>query len=130
MKPNRIKALQNKGKRLSARVIRHTHNSYVLLVGSSSTATLNFIVSVDFHDDGLISARCTCKWAEHGGIACSHVMAALLKLASTKQRALSFWLTPEEAKRQRQSVFNLKLGKESVWITSRPAPQSQQAQQN
>jgi len=130
MKPNRIKALQNKGKRLTARVIRHTHNSYVLLVGSSSTVTLNFIVSVDFHDDGTISARCTCKWAEHGGIACSHVMAALTKLASTKQRALSFWLTPEEAKRQRQTVFNLRIGKESVWITSRPAPQAQSPSQS
>ncbi|HLY25844.1 MAG TPA: SWIM zinc finger family protein [Aggregatilineales bacterium] len=123
MRPNRIKALQAKGKRLSARIIRHTHNSYVVLVGSSSTATLNFIVSVDFHNNGQISARCTCKWAEHGGIACSHVLAALTKLASTKQRALSFWLTPEEAKRQRQSVFSLRLGKDNVYITSRPAPE-------
>jgi SWIM zinc finger len=123
MKPKQIKSLQAKSKKLVARVLKsgNLHECFVVLVGSNSTSTLNFIVTVQFNTDGGVAARCTCQWAEHGGIACSHVIAALSKLASSKKRALSFWLTSEEARRQKQALFHLSQDREYIWITSRAA---------
>ncbi|MEP7289930.1 MAG: SWIM zinc finger family protein [Chloroflexota bacterium] len=125
MKPRQLKALQAKSKRLTAHAIQadRRENAFIVIVGSGTSSTFNHIVTVKFNKDGTIAARCTCPWAEHGGIACSHVIAALSKLAALKHRALSFWLTPEEAARQKRSVFQLTSGtaKEEVWITSREA---------
>jgi hypothetical protein len=121
MKPREIKAIQAKSQKLEARVLKRADNRepYTIIVGSSSTDTFNFIVTVKFVDNGSIHARCTCAWAEHGGIACCHVIAALSKLAALKHRTLSFWLTPEDARRQKQSLFTLRGGKDHIWITSR-----------
>ncbi len=123
MKPKQIKSLQAKSKKLVARVLQHgnLHEPYTVIVGSSSTSALNFVVTVQFRPNGSVAARCTCQWAAHGGIACSHVIAALSKLASSKHRALSFWLTPEDARRQKQALFRLTKDRENVWITSRAA---------
>jgi uncharacterized Zn finger protein len=125
MKPKRLKFLKEKGKRLSVRVIRPEHENmpYTAIVGSNSNAVFNHVVTVKFEPDGTIKARCTCPWAEHGGIACSHVMATLTTLAESKQRVLSFWPTHEDAARQKRTVFNLvsNLSSERIWITSRPA---------
>ena len=122
-KPTRIKALQAKSKRLTAYVLKQQHpgDPHVVLVASSSNPALSFIVAIKFDEDGTVHARCTCEWARHGGVACSHVICALSKLASTKKRALSFWLTSEEAQRQKQTLFRLNAGSEDIWITSRAA---------
>jgi hypothetical protein len=123
MKPTQLKGLQAKSKKLVVRVVRYIEedNSFVVVVGSSSVSVLNRIVTVRFSDDGAIHARCTCAWAEHGGVACSHVIAALSKLAAKKKRILRFWATPEEANRQKHTVFKLAgdHSNESIWITSR-----------
>jgi uncharacterized Zn finger protein len=125
MKPKQLKLLKAKGKRLSVRLIKpiHPHDPYTSIVGSSSNAVFNHIVTVKFLPDGTIHSRCTCPWAEHGGIACSHVMATLSKLAEEKQRVLSFWPTREDAERQKHTVFRLvnNATAEGIWITSRPA---------
>ena len=127
MRPSQLKALQAKSKRLHVQMItpHHAGESFVVIVGSRSNAALNRVVTVRFLPDGTIHARCTCQWAEHGGIACSHVIAALNKLAERKQRRLSYWLTHEEAHRQKKALFQL-TGEQSsdfVWITSRSAEQ-------
>ncbi len=126
MKPKQIKALQNRSKNLVVRVIDPVKpgEPYIVIVGSGTSASFNRIVTIHFDPDGHIHARCTCKWAEHGGVGCSHVLAALNALAARKHRALSFWLTPEEAQRQKQRVFRLTDGRredhgENLWITSR-----------
>ncbi len=122
MKPVHIKELQAKSRRLMVRVIdpQYVGDPYVVIVASRSNPVFNQVVTVKFEDDGRIRARCTCPWAEHGGIACCHVIAALSKLAARKSRSLSFWLTPEEARRQKQIAFQLNSSVgESVWITSR-----------
>src|SRR5215217_619087 len=106
MKPRRIKHLQAKSKKLDARVINPEANGepFVVVVGSGSNPRLNRIVTIRFERNGMIDARCTCRWAQYGGVACTHVLAALQKLAARKKRSLSFWLTLEEAHRQKQSV--------------------------
>ena len=120
MKPKNIKQIQAQSRRLNARQV----DRYTLVVQSQTNPVANHIVTVEFGDDGLIQARCTCEWAINRGIACSHVMAALEYLASMKNRTLSFWPTRAEAQRQKHRVFYL-AGSErdedddGVWITSR-----------
>ncbi len=126
MKPKELKELQHKSKRLDRFGIRvfapqRRGEPYTVIIGSSSNMELNRIVTVRFRGKRVISARCTCKWAEFGGIACSHVIAALTKLAERKQRTLSFWGSAEEARRQKHPLYQL-VGaspEEHVWITSR-----------
>ena len=119
MKPKNIKQIQAQSRQLRARrVDRHT-----LAVQSTSNPHANHIVTVEFHQDGTLHARCTCQWALNRGIACAHVMAALEYLASFKNRTLSFWGTQAEARRQKHRVFYLSGGSDDedtgVWITSR-----------
>ena len=123
MRPRHLKYLQSRSKNLTARVIDPVEKGepYVVIVASASNASLNRAVTVVFECDGTVKARCTCQWARHGGIACSHVMAALRKLAARKHRQLSFWLTGAAARRQKRHLAWLRGGKdEPIWITSRP----------
>lgn len=117
MIPKNIKHLQAQSRRLQARFV----DKNTLVVSSVSNPEANHVVTVNFGRHDEIQARCTCPWAMHNGIACSHVMAALEYLASFKERRLSFWSNPEDARRQKQRVFVLKSqrGGEGVWITSR-----------
>jgi hypothetical protein len=121
MRPKRIKFLQTRSKELPTVVIDPVEKGdpYVVVVGSRTNRYLNRVVTVTFEPDGAVNARCTCQWARSGGTGCVHVIAALQKLASRKQRSLSFWLSPEEAKRQKQHVIKLRGVDEDIWITSR-----------
>src|SRR5258708_4812635 len=122
MKPKHFKVLREKSKQLTVRLIRpgRRGDPFTAIVGSSSNAVFNHFVAVKFKVDGTIQARCTCPWAEHGGIACCHVIAALSRLAELKERVLSFWPTQEEAARQKRSVFHIRgiVSNEKIWITS------------
>lgn len=118
--PTHLKQLQQKSRDLRAR--RVDRNTYV--VESISNPNTSHVVTVTFSDDGRkVRARCTCPWAMHRGIACSHVLAALEYMASQKARTLSFWQSEEEARRQKHRLFYL-LGQSpehGIWITSRSA---------
>jgi uncharacterized Zn finger protein len=117
VKPKNIKRLQAQGKELNAHIL----NRHTLAVASATSPLANHIVTVEYGPDGTIHARCTCPWAINGGVACSHVIAALERLANTKGRTLSFWTSKEEAERQKHRVFYLagERDDEGVWITSR-----------
>lgn len=119
MKPTNIKRLQLQSRKL--RVRRVDRNTFA--VDSLSNPLANHIVTVQFYPHGVVHARCTCPWALNHGVACSHVMAALDFMASRKGRTLSFWSTPEEARRQKQRVFYLagENRTDGIWITSRAA---------
>jgi hypothetical protein len=117
MIPKNIKSLQAQSRQLQARLV----DKNTLVVESVSNPQASHIVTVQFAPDGEIHARCTCPWALHNGIACSHVMAALDHLAALKARKLSFWSSHDEARRQKHRTFSLKGSKnEAIWITSRP----------
>jgi hypothetical protein len=117
VKPKNIKRLQAQGKELHANVV----NRHTLVVESTSSPLANHIVTVEYGADGTIYARCTCPWALNGGVACSHVIAALERLANTRGRTLSFWTSKEQAERQKHRVFYLtgERDEEGIWITSR-----------
>lgn len=121
MRPVNLKELQAKARELRVRIFdpAHPDDPYTAVVESSSNSSFNQIVTIRFGPQGEIAARCTCTWAHYGGMGCTHVMAALLKLAGRKQRGLSFWLTPEEARRQKHRVLRLRSNGDDLWITSR-----------
>jgi SWIM zinc finger len=123
MRPKRIKLIQNRSRNLPTTVIDPVDKGdpFVVVVGSNTNPYLNRVVTVKFEANGTINARCTCQWARFGGTGCVHVIAALQKLASRKKRILSFWLSPEEARRQKQHCIKLSgfARDEDIWITSR-----------
>ena len=96
MKPKHIKQLQERARDLRATAI----NPHTFVVESTTHSTANHIVTVEYDDEGVIHARCTCPWAINGGVACSHVIAALDTVAARRGRILSFWNEYDEAHRQ------------------------------
>lgn len=119
MMPKNLRELRERSKQLKTTVL----NGHTVIVSSDSNPVANHIVTLKYAaDDAIISARCTCTWAQHGGVACSHVIAALERLAEFKGRKLSFWNSREEAERQKKRTFRISGRKnEGVWITSRSA---------
>lgn len=122
MKPKHIKILQEKARDMNATPLNKT----TVVVESASNPAANHIVTVEYDSDGTIHARCTCPWAINGGVACSHVIAALEALAARRGRRLSFWTDISEAQRQKKRIFylrgtKLRAEEEGVWITSRAA---------
>ncbi|MBL8130484.1 MAG: SWIM zinc finger family protein [Anaerolineae bacterium] len=117
MKPTDIKRLQKRSRVM--RVTRVTPTT--LVVYSRSNPQLQHIVTIEWDRRAGIRARCTCPWAQHGGAACSHVLAALNFLAAEKHRTISFWLNADDARRQKHRVLTLRAGDGDVFITSRPA---------
>jgi hypothetical protein len=122
MLPKNIKQAQSRSRKLSARII----GRQTIIVDSQSEAPGRHAVTIRYLPDRLtIEASCTCSWSSHQGVACAHVMAALETLAASKGRTLSYWLTEDQARRQRHRRFFLtRAGErertEGVWITSRP----------
>lgn len=124
MTPKNIKDLQDASRDLMAR--RVDRNTYV--VESRTRPAANHVVTVTFADEGrTVKGRCTCTWSMFNGIACSHVLAALEYMASTKERTLSFWSDENAARKQKHRLFQLVGNKKqteqdnNIWITSRGA---------
>lgn len=121
MKPTNIKHLQVRARQLQAHII----DRRTIAVASTTTPSANHIVTLDYDSEGTIRAHCTCPWALNGGIACSHVLAALDALAARRGRALSFWNSRAEARRQKHRTFrlagNTSTDEDGLWITSRSA---------
>lgn len=118
MKPKQIKFIQAKSRDMHVMHINPT----TLLVESQSDDLNNHVVRVQFMPNGEVRTECTCEWSQYHGVACAHTMAALEHLAERKGRTLSFWLTENDARRQKQRIFYLTHRKhptDGVWITSR-----------
>lgn len=116
MMPKNLRELRERSKQLTTTIL----NAHTVIVSSDSNPVANHIVTLSYNDKTIIKARCTCTWAQNGGVACSHVIAALERLAEYKGRKLSFWQSQEEAERQKKRLFRINGRRnESVWITSR-----------
>jgi hypothetical protein len=55
-------------------------------------------------DPETLSGRCTCPWGQHGGVNCKHVL-AVLRERFAPEGALSFWSSPEAARRQHRPII-------------------------
>lgn len=117
MKPKNIKDLQGRARHLKV----HALNRSTFIVESTTTPTANHVVTVEYDSEGTIHTRCTCPWAINGGIACAHTLAVLETLAARRGRALSYWESRDQARRQKHRTFYLAGRKkdEGLWITSR-----------
>jgi len=113
--PKQIKKLQRRARRLIVRQIAPN----TMIVASRTNPVFQYVVTVHREASGAIQARCTCDWARHGGIACTHVLAALTHLAERRQRDISFWLDHEAALRQHQRILRLGDDSSPVFITTR-----------
>ena len=120
MQPKNLKELQSNSRKLYARKVdKHTY-----AIESHSDPFVNHRVTVTFDSEGNVYSQCTCTWAVKNGTACSHVFAALEHMAAEKGRKLSFWLTAEDARRQKHRTFYVtspKNRRQGVWITTRTA---------
>ena len=120
MKPKHIKSLQTTSRELTCRML----DKHTIVVTSASNPNGHHVVTVHFDESNHVHARCTCEWARHRGVGCSHVMAALEHMANLKKRTLSFWTNEDDARRQKHRRFFLVGGgneKQGIWITSRAA---------
>lgn len=120
MKPKEIKKIQGRSRDLQVMPI----NLRTFVVESRTDDLNNHIVRVEFLPNGGVRTDCTCTWAKYNGLACAHVIAALEHLAERKGRKLSFWLTEDDALRQKRRVFHMTHpdnATDGVWITSRAA---------
>lgn len=122
-KPQKIKALQAESRGLKT----HRVGRNIIAVTSASEPGKEYHVRIRY-ERGVIQARCDCPWGKFGGVACSHVMAALETLAEGKSRRLSFWLNEADAERQNRRTFYLTnrpgTAQDGVWITSRAGRRS------
>lgn len=119
MRLKHIKQLQRQSKRLKVQRV----NKRTLRVESQSDPAVPHTVRVQFQPNGIVHAQCDCEWARIHGTPCTHVMAALEHLAEIKGRRLSYWLSSEDARKQKHRVFYL-VGRDEhsgLWITSRAA---------
>jgi hypothetical protein len=114
MLPKYIKQIQRRSRDLSVRQVGQS-----ILVDSATEAPGRHAVTIRYDAaTDRITAYCSCNWS-------NHVMAALAMMASRKGRKLSYWLTEEDAMKQRHKRFFLTRGgdeAEGIWITSRPFP--------
>jgi uncharacterized Zn finger protein len=119
--PTQLKDLQAKSRKLQIKLLNPEHAGAPFRALVESSSALSHLVTIRFAHDGKIDATCTCAWAEHGGVGCSHVIAVLNHLAELKSSILSFWPTQEDALRQKRRTFRLTTprGEDGLWITSR-----------
>jgi uncharacterized Zn finger protein len=119
--PTQLKDLQEKSRKLQIKLLNPERAGEPFRALVESSSALSHLVTIRFDRSGKIDATCTCAWAEHGGVGCSHVIAVLNHLAELKRSSLSFWPTQEDARRQKRRTFQLtsKRGEDGLWITSR-----------
>ena len=128
-KPKQLKKLQWHSKDLQAAYVKHYNMSggkqYEVAVRSAKNPTESHITRVFFTPNGDIETGCDCEWAAHGGICCSHGMAAIRKLAELKGKDVSFWDSQAEAEKQHRKAFKVTAYRTegepevAVWITLR-----------
>ena len=105
-----VKQLQEASRNLRVVPRDPEHGRY--LVASAHDSDRYYQVVVDRDE---MSGHCTCPWAQYGGINCKHVLAAL-RAEYEPWGAISFWPTPEAARRQHRRVLH----GERIYATLRP----------
>lgn len=95
----RLKRLQRESRRLQVTPLSADSASY--RVASASQPGRSYFVLID---PTTLTGQCTCPWAQYGGVNCKHVL-AVLRQHYAGQGELSFWATPQDARRQHRPVI-------------------------
>jgi hypothetical protein len=106
----RVKDLQYASRKLD--VIPHDPTKGRYMVTSASHP--GHLYEVTLRQDGL-EGTCTCPWAQHGGVNCKHVLAAL-RVHYAAQGTISFWRTNADARRQHRRLVT----GDTIYATLRP----------
>jgi uncharacterized Zn finger protein len=93
-----VKQLQQASRRL--RVVAIDRDAGLYHVSSAQNHQMFYEVQLDTRN---LRGSCSCAWAQHGGINCKHVLAAL-QSAYADMGQLSFWSNEEEAERQHRQI--------------------------
>lgn len=105
-----VKRLQQASRRLA--VIPQNPERGAYLVESESQPLQFYEVALE---PDALTGQCSCPWAQHGGINCKHIMAAL-RARYAPHSAISFWRTRRDARRQHRHIL---MG-ENLFATIRP----------
>jgi hypothetical protein len=106
----RVKDLQYASRKLDVIPRDPTKGQYLV----TSASHPGQLYEVTLHQDGL-EGTCTCPWAQHGGVNCKHVLAAL-RAHYAPQGAISFWRTNSDARRQHRRLVT----GDTLYATLRP----------
>jgi hypothetical protein len=112
-----IKQLQEASRHLQVIPRDVEHGRYLVASAHDSDRYYQVVVNRDE-----MSGHCTCPWAQYGGINCKHVLAAL-GAEYEPWGAISFWPTPDAARRQHRRV----LWGERIYATLRPRARSRRS---
>ncbi len=93
-----IKKLQRASRQLDVIPSDPVHGLYV--VESATQPGRCYEVRLDPEQ---LSGSCTCPWAQHGGINCKHVLAAL-RAHYAPHESISFWRNRSDARRQHRRI--------------------------
>jgi uncharacterized Zn finger protein len=94
-----VKRLQRASRKLDVIPLDPPAGRY--MVESESHQGELYEVTLDREGPG---GSCTCPWGAHGGVNCKHVLAAL-RAHYADRGALSFWRSPDEARRQHRRTL-------------------------
>ena len=106
----KVKKLQHDSRRLE--VIPRDPERGQYLVESASHPGQLYEVGLEL---GAMRGTCTCAWAQHGGVNCKHVLAAL-STHYAHEGHLSFWRSLPDARRQHRHLVS----GEGIYATVRP----------
>lgn len=94
-----VKRLQRASRKLDVIPLDPAAGRY--MVESESRPGELYAVTLDGAGPG---GSCDCPWGAHGGVNCKHVLAAL-RAHYAERGALSFWRSPDEARRQHRRTL-------------------------
>lgn len=95
----RLKALQRASRSLDVIPLTSADERYH--VASGTTPGRYYEVTID---PATLEARCSCPWAEYGGVNCKHVL-AVLRARYASEGSLSFWQRRQDARRQHRKLI-------------------------
>lgn len=105
-----IKALQRASQELEVTPYDPEQGIYIVESASRPGQAYEVVLA-----ETKLQGDCTCPWAQHGGINCKHVLAAL-RARYAPQGSLSFWRTRSDARRQHRHI----LAGNQLYATLRP----------
>lgn len=94
-----LKRLQQASRRLAVAPL--DEGGLRFYVASAGERGYAYLVELD---PQALTGHCSCPWAEYGGTNCKHIMAAL-QARYRDSGTLSFWRSPEAARRQHRPVL-------------------------
>lgn len=96
-----VKHLQDSSKNIEVKQI----NKHLYSAGSPENQFKHLVI-IRKREDG-VRIECNCKFGMYGGEGCVHSLAVVRYILSRKGRIPSFWISKEDAVKQRRKVIQI-----------------------